>query len=100
MPPKIKRTYAAPKRAQPTKAAQGPSSRKRQVCDDSESDNVTKQSQKRQKQKGKGRKPIPVLEETVDERSSEESDGPEAIELFASSEPGNNTKHERLEVPS
>jgi hypothetical protein len=100
MPPKIKHTYTAPKRAQPTKAAQGLSSCKRQVCDDSKSDNVTKRSQKRQKQKGKGRKPIPVLEETVDEHSSKESDGPEAIELFTSSEPGNNTEHECLEVCS
>jgi hypothetical protein len=103
MPTKNKRTYAAPKKAQTTKAAQGTTSHKRQVCDDSDSpsDNTAKRSQKRQKKKGKGpgRKAVHVPEESVDERSSEESNGPEAI-VLDTPEPGSDVEHQHVGVCS
>jgi hypothetical protein len=85
-----------------TNQAQHVTSRKRQVCEDSDkslSDRGAKQSQKRLKGKGKGktRKPVPILE-SVTEPSSEESDEPQAIKL--TSDPENLAEHDNDEVHS
>jgi hypothetical protein len=103
MPPKIKHTNGAPKKAQPkANQAQCVTSRKRQVCEDSDeslSDKGAKQSQKRLKGKGKGKTQIPVpILESVAEPSSEESDEPQAIKL--TSDPENLAEHDNDEVCS
>lgn len=103
MPPKIVRTYRAPKKTQPkANRTQGTTSRKRQVSEDSDESSSdrgagARQSKKRQKGKGKGKKPA-LVPESAEEKSNDESDEPQVIEL--SSDPENDAEREDDEVHS
>jgi hypothetical protein len=108
MPPKVKHTKPALKntpKGRPAKAphGRGVTSHKRQIHDDSESsessDESTKRPQKRQRQKGKGKRPVPIPVESVEERSGEESDGPELLNVDTL-EPENDAGHEHVWVCS